>query len=513
MNREVLVSYINSQSQEGFSRAVLEETLLKAGWSAADIEAGFESARTPEPEAIQVTKPISKKGLSAIWFSFIVLSTPFVAIGSFYMLQAPVLNYQIQVPHSFSDNDVQMTNLEYGQQPALSDPDFFNNVRSEFIANKVQFIEADLTSMTLKVHKEEGVVLEVPIETTGREGSWWETPAGLYKVQSKSDRHFSSIGQVWMPWSMQFQGNFFIHGNTYYPDGTATSNSFTGGCIRLSTADAERVYKLVTLGTPILVLEEGMTVDSFSYQDNLPSLVDGATFISGDLSNNHIFAANRASEPVPIASITKLMTALIATEYINLDNSVTISESMIASTSKPRFKIGDKYSVYQLLFPLLLESSNEAGEAIARSYGRERFIKNMNDKALSVGMTNTVFADPSGISAGNISTAEDLFMLAKYIYHNRSFVFHITTGELKNSAYGTSGFADLGNFNYFKDEKTFSGGKNGQTTAAKETNLAVFDMTVGSTTRPIAIIVLGSKNVLADSEKILAHLRSMLSPR
>jgi D-alanyl-D-alanine carboxypeptidase len=150
-----------------------------------------------------------------------------------------------------------------------------------------------------------------------------------------------------------------------------------------------------------------------------------------------------------------------------------------------------------------MESSNEAAETIARSYGRESFIKHMNEKAASIGMSHSTFTDPSGASEGNISTAEDLFMLAKYIYNNRSFIFNITSGKVKNSAYGNSGFTDLGNFNDFVDNEYFFGGKNGKTTAALETNLSVFEFPVGSTTRPVVTIVLKSPNEKVDAEKLL----------
>src|SRR5690606_11811505 len=121
------------------------------------------------------------------------------------------------------------------------------------------------------------------------------------------DRHFSSIGQMWMPWSMQFQGNFFIHGRTYYPDGTPTSSDFTGGCIRLSTNDAERVFRLVNVGTPVLVSEARLVGDSFTYETSHQDIASAATHLSGDLGNNHVFVSKDATAPVPIASITKLM--------------------------------------------------------------------------------------------------------------------------------------------------------------------------------------------------------------
>jgi len=129
----------------------------------------------------------------------------------------------------------------------------------------------------------------------------------------------------------------------------------------------------------------------------------------------------------------------------------------------------------------------------------------MNDKAISIGMQNTHFADSSGVSAENTSTAEDLFMLAKYIYNNRSFIFNITSGKVKDSAYGSNGFSNLSNLNDFIDNEYFFGGKNGKTTAAGETNISIFEIPVGINKRPVAFIVLGSQNAKTDTEKLIDY--------
>ncbi len=427
---------------------------------------------------------------------------------AFLFFRHTTLNYNISLPSVPEPNHIA---LAYGEQSGLSDPDFFGKVKQQFIDNQANLIEADLSAMTLRVYKNGHLALETPISSKGREGSWWETPAGVYKVISKEKAHFSGMGQVWMPWSMNFQGNFYIHGETYYPDGTPTSKEFTGGCIRLTTENAKKVYDLVEAGTPVLVFEHSFSPDNFSYQKAIGPTLATQAYLSADLANNHVFANASSTQVLPIASITKLMTALIATEYINLDSVATVPAEAIIYTSKPRLQTGGQYSVYQLLFPLLMESSNEAAETIARFYGRAGFIKHMNEKAAAIGMLHTTFVDPAGASPQNVSTTEDLFMLAKYIYNNRGFIFKITANKLTGSAYGPSGFADLANFNDFVDNEFFLGGKNGKTIAANETNLSIFELPIGNTKRPIVFIVLGSLNEKADSQALidytLNHLR------
>lgn len=434
--------------------------------------------------------------------TIILLICTAVGIGGFaYAYGSKTLNYTINLPSNPPSQQVQFS---YGEQPALSNPDFFGKVKQQFIGSRADFIEADLSAMKLGVYKGGELSLEVPIVTKGRPGSWWETPAGLYKISGKEKAHFSTMGHVWMPWSMNFQGNFFIHGRTYHTDGTLSSKAFTGGCIRLDTTDAEKVYDIVDVGTPVLVFEQSFSPDSFSYTNDVLSIA-APIYLSGDLENNHVFVSNNSTDVVPIASITKLVAALVTTEYINLDNTATVPKEAIIYTSKARLKPGEQYTVYQLLFPLLMESSNEAAETIARYYGRDAFIKHMNDKAASIGMIHSHFVDPSGASGDDVSTAEDLFMLAKYIYNSRSFIFNITSGKLKDSAYGTNGFPNLGNFNDFTDNEYFFGGKNGKTTAADESNLSVFEFPVGTTTRPVVTIVLKSPNEKADAEALIDY--------
>jgi D-alanyl-D-alanine carboxypeptidase len=132
----------------------------------------------------------------------------------------------------------------------------------------------------------------------------------------------------------------------------------------------------------------------------------------------------------------------------------------------------------------------------------------MNAKAKSLGMLKTNFVDPTGDLPGNTSTPEDLFMLAKYILNNRSFVFNLTTGKIKSNAYGTSIFSDLGNFNDYAGMENFSGGKTGKTTEAGETSLHVFRENINGEERPIAIIILGSENHKAEADKVLNYLNN-----
>lgn len=405
------------------------------------------------------------------------------------------------------DTSLSPAEFEFGPAPAFGNFDFFSDVKEDFMEAEADFIEANLSDMVVRVYMGGELKYEAPILTKGREGSWWETPAGIYKIETMEKIHFSSFGRVYQPWSMSFQGNFFIHGWPYYPGGSPVESSFSGGCIRLSDESAKKVYGLSYIGMPIIVFEQDFASDGFVYRSNPPELSADA-YLVADLNNNYVLLEKNRSETLPIASITKVMTALVAGEYINLDSDIIVPENAIIYTSNPRLKAGEKISAYNLLFPLLMESSNEAAETFLSHLGRDRFISLMNKKAKAVGMDQTEFVDSSGIGDGNKSTASDLFNLAKYLHNNRSFILKISAGDVDNSAYGKPVFNNLENYNLFANDPSFIGGKIGKTTGAKETFIGVWKMELSGKERPIVVILLGSDSIRPDAEKVINWLKS-----
>jgi len=127
-----------------------------------------------------------------------------IVIGffSFIFISKEKLNYTLFV----GDMSVTPEELEFGSIPALGDFDFFNKVKNSFLENKADFMEANLSEMIIRVYIKGENKYEAPILTKGREGSWWETPAGIYKIETMEKNHFSSFGHVYQPWSMSFQG-------------------------------------------------------------------------------------------------------------------------------------------------------------------------------------------------------------------------------------------------------------------------------------------------------------------
>lgn len=79
------------------------------------------------------------------------------------------------------------------------------------------------------------------------------TPKGEFKVLHKKENHFSSISKVWMPWSIHFYDDYFIHGIPYYPGGRLYTGKYSAGCVRVPTDQQQELYQKIAIGTPVVV--------------------------------------------------------------------------------------------------------------------------------------------------------------------------------------------------------------------------------------------------------------------
>jgi D-alanyl-D-alanine carboxypeptidase len=402
--------------------------------------------------------------------------------------------------------DQTKTELTYGPQPALTKESLFIDTRDSFIEEELTFIEVDLSKRQLRFFEEGVLVQSAEIFAAGEKGSWWETPSGLYKVEEKNDETFTNIGQVYLPFELTFGGNYVIHGWPVYPDRVPVVTDFVGGGIRLDDKQASKLFKAVAVGTPILIhaaTEEKKEV--FIYEPQVPELATPHYFIA-DIDNNTILAATDLHAVAPIASLTKLMTAVVAAEELDLDSRVMAVSPTFVNSLIPRLSGRGSVSMYSLLQLLLVESSNEAAETIAGEMGRDVFIEAMNAKARQLGMLDSQFADPSGLSAENRSSLNDLYILTKYIHENRSFILEITADEKIPSAYVGGEFDGLINFNEVEDMDSFIGGKVGETMAAGQTSISLHQLDFQGKKRTLAVILLGSEHRTDDIKTLITYV-------
>jgi D-alanyl-D-alanine endopeptidase (penicillin-binding protein 7) len=191
---------------------------------------------------------------------------------------------------------------------------------------------------------------------------------------------------------------------------------------------------------------------------------------------------------MPIASVTKLVTAVMIRKLFDQEKYITITNEILRTYgNEGRLRQGEKFRVSELLYPLLLVSSNDSAEALAQSYpqGRQKFIKEMNNWVNSIGAYRTYFKDPSGLSASNVSTAKDLGIITKWILENDPEIFEITLNKLKTIRTHT-----WINPTHFLNLSTYAGGKNGYTPEANRTNISLFKL--GRQKKIFAVVLLGS---------------------
>ncbi len=364
-----------------------------------------------------------------------------------------------------------------------------------------KFVTADLVNMKLALYENGAVVAEYPILTKGRPGSAYETPSGYYTVLTREENHLNRREQVYMPYSMQFYGNYFIHGWPYFVDGTPVATSYSGGCIRLSTEDAKKVYAFVQKGTGLFVYDPGkrQTLESLSLTSDASPAVSASSYLVADIDTGDVLLEHDATSTWPIASVTKLMTALVANETIMFDREIEVPTSIVKHTISEATARQSTFLVSDLLYPLLMESNNDIATALANYYGAPGFIAWMNTTAKALDMSNTRYADPSGISSDNISTTEDLYRLAVYLTNKKSFVWDITRTPQKQLTSRNGLTFMFNNYNEFSALENFVGGKVGHTGQALDTMVSVFSVPANGLDRHVAIVVLHSLNYTSDT--------------
>ncbi len=152
------------------------------------------------------------------------------------------------------------------------------------------------------------------------------------------------------------------------------------------------------------------TADSLDLKSSVALVLDADT--------NEVLFSKNSQAVLPIASLTKLMTALVVTEAnLPLTEMITVTDGDIDTEkgSRSRLKVGTSLSREEMLHLALMSSENRAANALGRSYpgGLEAFVAAMNRKAHELGMNDTNYVEPTGLSSRNQSSARDLATLVK----------------------------------------------------------------------------------------------------
>jgi D-alanyl-D-alanine endopeptidase (penicillin-binding protein 7) len=158
-----------------------------------------------------------------------------------------------------------------------------------------------------------------------------------------------------------------------------------------------------------------------SLEDARGLLVRSSSVLVQDQITGAVLFEKNPGSVVPIASITKLMTAMVVLDAdLSLSEPLAIGEEDVDTLkgTHSRLRVGTRLTREEMLHLALMSSENRAAAALSRHYpgGREAFVAAMNAKARELGLADTQFADPTGLTASNVSSARDLVKMVDAAY-------------------------------------------------------------------------------------------------
>jgi serine-type D-Ala-D-Ala carboxypeptidase (penicillin-binding protein 5/6) len=268
-----------------------------------------------------------------------------------------------------------------------------------------------------------------------------------------------------------------------------------------------KIYGVVFMLKKIIFILLIITLCGFSYIPNANSKPN-LNCVSGvviDQNSGRILFNKNGDKILPMASTTKIITAIVAIENGNLRDIVTVSKTAaIISGSTVGLKAGEKVTLEELLYGLILRSGNDAAIAIAEHIGGSvvGFAKLMNEKAIELGAFNTSFVTPHGLDKEfHYTTAEDLAKITAYAMNNQIFARISCTKSITAGISGrfNRGYLNINKFLYKLDNA--DGVKTGYTGRAGKCLVASVRHNNG---RYISV-VFNSKDRWNDAEKMIKY--------
>lgn len=203
---------------------------------------------------------------------------------------------------------------------------------------------------------------------------------------------------------------FWITGKTLQKQGSLISPISD-----LSTYDKNKQATFLDLWFPFLH-------DAYGKESDLPDLTAKSVLVY-DLSRDKVIFEKEAKTRRPMASLTKIMTAIISLENKREDDRYKVSGENLVGEDSMGLSAGEILNQEDLLYGLMLPSGNDASEVLASNYiegGRKGFIRAMNEKVRTMGLTDTQFSNPSGLQGDGVqyTTAYDLLVITRYALDN-----------------------------------------------------------------------------------------------
>ena len=254
-----------------------------------------------------------------------------------------------------------------------------------------------------------------------------------------------------------------------------------------------------------------LIVSKIYSREQLQKKISAESYFVMDISNDKTLLKKNYNYFYSIASITKLMSAIVTLENIDLQEEIILTNNMLRPQEIPLLSIygqspsiftGLKISAENLLKASLIQSTTAANQALTHFLKEGEFIKLMNEKARELKMESTVFYDSHGLNSFNRSSASEIANLLKYIYEEHPQILEITKNDDFWLPDPSGRFLKFKNLNNFHDNPKFIGGKTGYLTVSRQTLASVFNVKE----KPTTIVLLRSENRQSDVLKIIDWL-------
>ena len=372
-------------------------------------------------------------------------------------------------------------------------------------------IYINLDKGTLTAKDDQIIVSKFNISHIGGKETLWEPINGQYTVGKKSPTYKSRLGIASWADALVADPNIIIHN---YQEGHPVS-------VGLKEDDAKTLFGMISVGDQIFVSggreqKELLPLEKSLLGFDKPSVLSGKempavgaeAFLVVDMETEEVLMSKRADEPFPMASISKWFVAWLSDFNYSIKDKIFFDqESINTYGNQGNFRTGDEVIFEDVLYALLMESSNDAGEALARQKNRDEFLKELNNQIRKLGLQKTFLEDASGLSSKNVSSANDLYKFLKLLYEENQDILEISntrrhTGSNENSR--PMSWASNNRFVSQGDIRIL-GAKNGYTGEAGQTFAGILSFPISELNkRDIAVIILKSFNRNKDIENIMA---------
>ena len=188
----------------------------------------------------------------------LIFNSVIICIATLFLL----ISLNISREFSFSNSEDQIENISLINQNSENyctfSSVFFEKGDDAFcfqppLLTEERGVVINLSLSKVFLYDQNKLLYVLPLTYQSPENKWFVSPTGFYRIKTREKLHWSTIALAWMPYSMQYYENFFLHGIPYYPNGKKITSTVSGGCLRFQDEIAKQIYDFVKIKDQVLV--------------------------------------------------------------------------------------------------------------------------------------------------------------------------------------------------------------------------------------------------------------------